>query len=73
MSNKTRFLLKALILCSLGWHPLILYEGILNYISNRSILIRIFTFQVPNGKDCNDIFGYKMEILIWVEVFFEKL
>jgi hypothetical protein len=36
-----------------------LYERILNYITNRSFLTHTFNSQVPNDKDYRDTFGYK--------------
>jgi hypothetical protein len=53
-----------------GWLPLRLHERILNNITNRLFLIRTLKPQVHNDKDCSDIFEYKMEFLIRVEVFF---
>jgi hypothetical protein len=42
ISNKMWFRRKALILCTCDWLSLTLYEQILNYITNRSFLIRTF-------------------------------
>jgi hypothetical protein len=52
---------KAIILCSFGWIPLLLYKRILNYVIKPSFLIRTLNPQVPNVKDCRDTFGYKLK------------
>jgi hypothetical protein len=35
------------------------YKEILNYIKNRTFIIRSFNSQVPNGNYCRDAFGFK--------------
>jgi hypothetical protein len=50
---------KAILLCSFGWIPLLLYKRILNYVIKPSFLIRNVNPQVPNIEDCIDTFGYK--------------
>jgi hypothetical protein len=70
ISKKIWFRRIALLLCSLGWLLLLLHKRILNYITKRSFLVRIFKSEVPNDKVCRDIFWIQKEILIQLEVFF---